>query len=346
MCLYIALVALVGVVDIANMTDAKKVSMASIQGDVAAIKWNKFNNKNPLARLPVEESDVQACRRLKQELRRLPHKPITAIPYEYIGADITSLYAPDVPAADRVNYPDWFRLTPAFKIQNAGMSPAKHVRSLFNPVSNNNAVRRFGRWSREKITVVYCNWMDKLAGMITVLLVLLSVSLLVWQFKAKAKPVFVYKGTDPTEEDKHNIDTLNKYGIIWDITRIVLSSIAVMITAWNVYKRTTLPMSNTMIEDPFNGRETGDSNVSVVVPTANDHPHKLRLREKSKSQLHFDDVAEHPAEEELAQEELAEELASSRQAKEVHFLQRSHAFNEHEHRPANASFTPIQQFMQ
>lgn len=74
---------------------------------------------------PVEREDEME-RRLKEELRISSDAPITAIPYEYVGADIRQLYPNN--DLNVKNYQDWYKLTPAYSIAFAGKTPIVHLK--------------------------------------------------------------------------------------------------------------------------------------------------------------------------------------------------------------------------
>ncbi|KAG7375699.1 hypothetical protein PHYPSEUDO_015565 [Phytophthora pseudosyringae] len=94
-----------------------------------------------------KESIVDREQRLLQELRRFDDldRTITAIPYEYVGNDIRSLYPKTMAASLKRNYPDWHMLTPAYRLRFAGMSWTEHVTSLVSRRSGNNLIQRMIR---------------------------------------------------------------------------------------------------------------------------------------------------------------------------------------------------------
>ncbi len=184
------------------------------------------------------------------------NREITAIPYDFIGKDITSLYDRTVPENERVNYPDWYKLTPVYKLSNSGMTAKEHVwKLIFDPDSQNHLFKRAVRWIKEDKTVVYCDWVDKLSAVASILVLLMTLLVTAWQIYIGASAVYTVPDVDPNTDKPDEILRLQRAKALdkianhtlWKAFKIVFSAIPAIIVIGNVYKRTTVPLANVRI---------------------------------------------------------------------------------------------------
>ncbi len=203
---------------------------------------------------PLEESDTKLESRLLNELKIDPSDEFpTAIPYEYIGANIQSLTDdPNVlsqyPELSR-NYPDYYKLTPAYKLSFSGYTPGEQFRSFFDPKSRNSAGNRVKRWWNEDKTVNYAGTFAKISAMAGFLVLLITSLIALYQILYKAKVTYELEDDvefyDENERDEYiskikKLDNIANNPLIKYIT-LILSGIPTIIILINIYKRTTLP---------------------------------------------------------------------------------------------------------
>lgn len=150
---------------------------------------------------------------------------VKVIRYEDIGADTLPYF------------PDWYMLTTAYKLEFSGMTTYEHFASLFNPRSENNAKSRIIRWIKEKKIVVFCDRMDKLSIVSSMLVMLMTFTTTIWGV------VFQVEG-------QCNYSQFHlKSSIAGYIIKLILSGIPMVINLINVYKRTTVPKPGTLVKD-------------------------------------------------------------------------------------------------
>ena len=94
---------------------------------------------------------------------------VKVIRYEDIGGDTVPYY------------PDWYMLTTAYKLEFAGMTKYEHFASLFNYRSENNVKCRIIRWIKEKKIVVFCDRMDKLSIISSMIVMLMTFTTTIWE---------------------------------------------------------------------------------------------------------------------------------------------------------------------
>jgi hypothetical protein len=213
-----------------------------------------------------KESPYDKENREQRELRVAgPFKPIYAIPYEYIGNDSSSRYRDDLdPKQYTKNYPDWYKLTPAYDIKFSGMEPLEQFTTLFNPSSSNFIKHRVGRWIAEDKTVVYCDRWDKLTAIASTFLLIMTVIVTLYQLYANAK--VKYTASDPSNATSvARAARLDSFAAspYWTFAKLICSSIPAAVIAWNAFKRTTLPKQNTQI---------GSFSNRTVIPNTSDVP--------------------------------------------------------------------------
>ncbi len=208
---------------------------------------------------PLDESDARLEHRLQQELKidSLDQHP-TAIPYEYIGANIQGLsndsnILKEYPELSR-NYPDYYKLTPAYKLSFCGYTPGEQLKSFFNPSSRNFIGRRAKRWWDEDKVVTYTGAFTKISAFAGFIVLLITFLVSIYQIIYKAKVTYVLDDTgDLTDDQRNEYDarikrldnlvnnTLTRY------INLILSGIPTIIILINIYKRTTLPRQGVMI---------------------------------------------------------------------------------------------------
>jgi hypothetical protein len=215
--------------------------------------------------LPKESPDDRENRE-QQELRIAgPLEPIYAIPYEYIGHNSASRFQDGLdPKQYTKNYPDWYKLTPAYDIKYSGMEPLEQFTTLFNPSSSNSIKHRIGRWLAEDKTVIYCDRWDKLTAVASTFLLIMTVIVTLYQLHANAK--VKYTASNPNNAASvARAARLDSFAAspYWTFAKLVCSSIPAAVIAWNAFKRTTLPKRNTQI---------GSFKNRTVIPNTSDIP--------------------------------------------------------------------------
>lgn len=191
-----------------------------------------------------------------------PYNHIKSVPYDQIGQWYAKGSNSEPRDSGRIFYPDWYKITPAYSIQYAGMSAKDHITSFFNPRSRNNVAQRALRWIQEPQMVVYCDNAYKLSTLFNVFVLLMTFLIAVWQIRVNAQTRYTIpeleNKTNLNAEEQERLDGLNKLNEItvhplWRYGIPLLTFLAGMISAWNVYKRTTRPQSGTEITDLVKG---------------------------------------------------------------------------------------------
>lgn len=212
-----------------------------------------------MLRYKIEDKDVEE-ERLQNELIIEPQDQknlIRVLPYSYIGSDISKIDSVSYPK----NYPDWYKRTPAYKLEFSGIKGTEHLSSLIKPGSGNTILNRFFRWVNEDKVVTYCDWRDKLSAIATMLVVIMTFIVTFMQWRSSAKAVYVVdvepNTTDP--DAKQRIEHTKKLNAIanhksWIWTKMILSGVSAMIVSYNAYKRTTLPKENYIIKSFKKGK--------------------------------------------------------------------------------------------
>lgn len=150
---------------------------------------------------------------------------IRVIRYEDIGADVHPYY------------PDWYKLTTAYKLEFSGMTAYEHVSSFFNPSDENNIKRRIIRWIGEEKIVTYCDRMDKLSIVASMIVMIITFGTAIWELMFQTADACNY---GPREAQGYRIGR---------IIKVLLSSIPITVNLINSYKRTTVPKPNVLIRD-------------------------------------------------------------------------------------------------
>ncbi len=223
---------------------------------------------------PLEESNTKLEDRLLNELKIEPSDDFpTAIPYEYIGANVQSLtndpsVLREYPELSR-NYPDYYKLTPAYKLSFCGYTPEEQIRAFFNPKSRNSLGNRAKRWWAEDKTVNYAGTFAKISALAGFLVLIITALISSYQILYKAKTAYVldddieFSNTEEREEYAAKVKKLNNVAThpLIKYVSFVLSSIPSIIILINIYKRTTLPRHGVKIRSFNKGIiETGRNN--------------------------------------------------------------------------------------
>lgn len=218
--------------------------------------------------------------RLMSEFSKGGKYPVYTIPYEYVGANLTPFILNDDIS---FNFPDWYMLTPAYAISNAGMTTKEHIVTFFNPNSSNNAIARFQRWTTESKSVIYTDAKEKTSSFIAISLLLMTCMISVWQTLIEAE--ITYQFIDPNSHHApthiRGLETLNNLENhkAWIMLKALLSGMSGIILLSNIYKRTTLPKKNVQI------KRFTRSGVEYITPAkALRQPTQRNLFEWSKSQ--------------------------------------------------------------
>jgi hypothetical protein len=201
----------------------------------------------PFVKLPQESDDDKEMREMREMRVGGPGSPIYAIPYEFIGHDSSSLYTNEDPVQYTTNYPDWYKLTPAYDIGFSGWTRKERLISLFDKNSSNNLFRRGSRWLNEDKIVTYCDTKDKIAAVASILLLLMTFIITMYQSYVEAKVVYV----SDNSENATQCETLTKWANhwVWTAMKVTFSVIPATIVINNTFKRTTLPKQNTRIDN-------------------------------------------------------------------------------------------------
>lgn len=203
----------------------------------------------------AETAEDRDAREMKELHIGDPSLPIYSIPYEYVGNNTAPLYRRNVdPSQYTMNYPDWYKVTPAYQLSFAGMTMREHVTSFFTPGSSNSAPQRIERWIKEDKTVIYCDLVSKFAALASIAVLLMTLLTTTYQVYARAQSRYIPQLNNLSIEDmQRSIDRtaiLNNWGTSgwWTIIKIVFSAIPAAVIICNVYKRTTLPKKFTCIK--------------------------------------------------------------------------------------------------
>ena len=185
------------------------------------------------------ESEKELNTRILNEFQSFGHT--TAIPYEYIGADLSSIYGEGRAPV----YPDYYKLTPVYKMKFSGKSFGGHVSSFFTKSSGNFVGKRFRRWWNEDKVVTYCDTVNKIASVTSFFVLLMTFAITVWQLIIGAQ--LTYEATRNNKDDVQKLDSFAN-SLPWTILKAIVSGFSAMVVIWNVYKRTTLPKRNIQIK--------------------------------------------------------------------------------------------------
>lgn len=176
------------------------------------------------------ETSADREARLQRELKLNPDSDkIKAIPFEWIGKDITignSIYPSNVPLNKRKNFPDWHKLTPAYRMKFSGRSPSYLITSLFNPTSNNNIPKRIARWAMEDHSVQYSTPFSKLAALVAFGFLLMTLVMTIYEVATPDQTLMFY---------------LSKS------IKLAMSIFSGSMLIWSVFKRTTIPARDVVI---------------------------------------------------------------------------------------------------
>lgn len=139
-------------------------------------------------------------------------------------------------------YPDLFRITPAYDIKYSGESWSKLTTGLIT-CPENNIYKRIKRWVAEDKYITYCDFRDKTAALIALTILILTFVITIWQLKTDSVVEYRYSETNETNK------TLTKLSNQFAYVKMVLSGIASVIIMWNIFKRTTVPTHPREIKD-------------------------------------------------------------------------------------------------
>lgn len=188
---------------------------------------------------PPHEREMRMRREMKIS-NKVPY--INSIPYEYVGNDIRHLYPPHVPEEERLNYPDWHKLTPAYKLSFAGMTTGQHAKSFFTWGNPNSGLNRAKRWASEDKVIIYSDLLDKISSLAGILILVMVFVITIIQIRSDSQ--IAYHANNPeNHEDVKDAELLTKLSnnTYWNITKLFLTGVPTLIAGYNVFKRTTLP---------------------------------------------------------------------------------------------------------
>lgn len=235
--------------------------------DLYSYRPRKFAMTNDEVKHIPKNLQVDLNERYKKELLVEGEENVTVLPYSYIGKDIHSINS------TRNNYPDFYKRTPVYNTQFAGLSSWEWFKDSFMPCNPNNLKNRIIRWAREDQVVIYTNGLVKMAGVVSFLILLMTVAVIIWQFFIDAKPQFVanVKDSDSDEEKtkkENRANVLDKVAnhTVWTGLMAVMSGFTSFVVFYNFMGRTTLPKKNYMIEDFEKGiikKENTDSELEL-----------------------------------------------------------------------------------
>lgn len=176
-----------------------------------------------------------------------------AIPYFLVGTHASEVKKEKGYENTQITYPDWHMITPAYDISFSGMTAGQLAKDMFNDASNPNHIgKRLKRWINEHKKVIYCDTIDKIATIVTVLLLMFTAVVTIWSLAVHAEERFVVpEGVDSPSADMLNSLVQNKS---FKYAKAILTSISVAIGMWNVIKRTTVPKNKTIPIKSFNER--------------------------------------------------------------------------------------------
>lgn len=226
------------------------------------------------------ESAIEREDRLRVELKRDPSSSgIFSIPYEYVGNEIRHLYRKDGTFKEnRLNYPDWHKITPAYKLAFSGLTTREHLKSFVTPSSGNFIGSRAKRWWDEDKTVIYSGAFTKISVVATAIVLLMTLIITFWQLKVGAQMVFEVPDTADASASKRATTLTNiNNSKAWNITKLFFTAIPTVIMVVNIYKRTTLPKTNVQILDFEKGIARHDNSNTMGT---------LRRKNKHQSTMH------------------------------------------------------------
>lgn len=188
---------------------------------------------------------------------------VYSIPYEFVGHKVAPYTDNSQPPQYRCDYPDWYRITPAYSIHYSGMTPQQHLKSLCTPRSSNFVTKRISRWVAEDSTVIFCDKWDKMAMVAKMIVLVMTALLILWQMQAKADCIYTVENIDPNTADPEEMKRLARAkklseitnSSLWRILMLAGTIIPSIISFWNIYKRTTIPAQATKIENFISGRD-------------------------------------------------------------------------------------------
>ena len=184
-----------------------------------------------------------------------------AIPYFQVGSHASESRSQPGFESTNESYPDWHMITPAYDIDFAGMSGWELSKSLVLRGDKNNIWQRSKRWWNEKKAITYCDWLDKLAGGISFILLVYTMIVTIWSLHVGATVRYEVPGDDSGSSDMLNAVATNKGA---KAAQAFLTGVSALIIAWNVFKRTTLPKGNPEIRG-FSGRNKVAKKVRPVL---------------------------------------------------------------------------------
>ena len=175
-----------------------------------------------------------------------------SIPYFLVGTHHSEIKHEKGYQNTKVSYPDWHMATPAYDIGFAGMNASELGRTLFKWGDSNTLWHRGWRWIREKKKITYCDTSDKIASVVSFLLLLFTLVVTVWSLYIGASEKYVVEdGSKSASADMLNSFATNPYV---RYAKAALTGLSAMIIAWNLFKRTTVPKDNNMQITTFSGR--------------------------------------------------------------------------------------------
>jgi hypothetical protein len=131
-------------------------------------------------------------------------------------------------------YPDMFRITPAYDIKYSGESWASLASGLITS-RENNIYKRIKRWVGEDKYITYCDFRDKAAALIAAVILILTFIITLWQLKTDSVVEYRYKNSEQLNTQLTKLN--NEFAYV----KLGLSGAATAIIMWNIFKRTTVP---------------------------------------------------------------------------------------------------------
>lgn len=159
-----------------------------------------------------------------------------------------------------------FEASPAYAMKNANWNNIlEPVYSMVVPNSRNTVFDRISRFWNEKLYVIYNDYWDKLVLFAMVMNVMILIFITIHANNLNIKQTYVFK-TPADAFDPAKVEELEKAKNLIEfklwIARMVMMGIPVIVTAWRIIKRTSVPPINrTRIANPNFVRQMGTAHL-------------------------------------------------------------------------------------
>ncbi len=159
-----------------------------------------------------------------------------------------------------------FEASPAYAMKNANWNNiAEPVYSMVVPNSRNTVFDRMSRFWNEKLYVIYNDYWDKLVLFAMVMNVMILIFITIHANNLNIKQTYVFK-TPADAFDPAKVEELEKAKNLIEfklwIVRMVMMGIPVIVTAWRIIKRTSVPPINrTRVVNPNFVRQMGTAHL-------------------------------------------------------------------------------------